>query len=141
MKFNESFTVSGKSPAQCFEYVTNPDNGAKWADAAKEVRAEGEPGVGRKIIVKAEMIITFDITQTVTAYDPPSRYAFGATSPMKVAYDFRFAESGDGTKIDVEVDADPGKFIPGGSFVLKPKLKKDFRNDMKRLEKFLADEA
>ncbi len=137
MKFDTSFTVPGVSPQACFDYVTDPDKGTEWAGSAKEVRAEGEPGVGRKIIAKAEMIISFEITQTVTVYDEPSRYAFGATKPMKVAYDFRFDAAGDGTKVSCEIDADPGKFIPGGSLLLKGKFKKEFNSDMASLEKAL----
>lgn len=136
MKFDTSFTVAA-SPQACFDYVTDPDKGTQWASAAKEVRAEGEPGVGRKIIAKAELIIPFEITQTVTVYEPPSKYSFSASKPVKMAYDFSFDADGDGTKVTCNLDADPGKFLPGGSFVLKPKFKKTFKDDMTSLEKHL----
>ncbi len=139
MQFNKSFTVPGKAPQECFDYVTDPSRGTEWAGSAKEIRAEGEPGVGRKIIVKAELVISFDITQTVTAYEPPTHYAFGATMPVKMEYDFTFAPDGDGTTVTCNLDADPGKFIPGGGLLLKGKFKKEFNGDMERLEKRLTN--
>lgn len=139
MQFDKTFTVPGKTPQQCFDYVTDPDRGTEWAGSAKEVRAEGEPGVGRKIIAKVDLVVSFEITQTVTAYDPPSHYAFGATMPMKVAYDFHFTDVDNGTKVTCNLDADPGKFIPGGSLLLKGKFKKEFERDMASLEKALTN--
>ncbi|MFT5221751.1 MAG: hypothetical protein ACI867_000044 [Glaciecola sp.] len=139
MKFDTSFTVPGKTPEACFDYITDPDHGTEWAGSAKEVRAEGDPGVGRKIIAKVNMILDFEITQTVTTFDRPTRYVFSATSPMKVAYDFRLEAAGEGTRVSCDLDADPGKFIPGGSLLLKGKFKKEFNNDMASLEKALAN--
>lgn len=139
MRFSETFTVPDKTPQECFDYVTNPDNGTEWAGAAKEIHAEGEPGVGRRIIAKVDLVLSFDITQTVTAWDPPTHYAFGATSPMKVDYDFTFSEAGSGTKVACVLDADPGKFIPGGSLLLKGRFKKEFQRDMASLEKALTN--
>lgn len=138
MQFDTSFTVPGKSPEECFDYVTDPDKGTEWAGSAKEVRAEGEPGVGRKIIAKVDMIIDFEITQTVDVYERPSRYVFSAEKPMKVAYDFRFEPADNGTRVSCNLDADPGKFIPGGSLLLKGRFKKEFNGDMQRLEKALT---
>jgi len=138
LNFTHSFTVPGKAPQEVFDFVTEPSNGTKWAGSAKEITAEGDPGVGRKIHVKAHMVISFDITQEVTTWEAPTHYAFGATSPVTVNFDFQFSPAGDGTKVDVKLDADPGKFIPGGSLLLKGKFKKDFQSDMSRLETALA---
>ena len=139
LQYDVTFTVPGTSPQACFDYVTEPSNGPAWAGSAKEVTAEGDPGVGRRIIAKADLVISFEIVQTVTTYEPPSRYAFSADKPMHVAYDFTFEEAGDGTKVSCHLDADPGRFIPGGKLLLKGRFKKEFEGDMARLEKILTD--
>lgn len=139
LRFDTTFTVAGTTPEQCFDYITDPDHGTEWAGSAKEVRAEGDPGVGRKIIAKVNMIIDFEITQTVDVFDRPTRYAFSATSPMKVSYDFSLAPAGDGARVTCILDADPGKFIPGGSLLLKGRFRKEFANDMAALEKALTN--
>ena len=82
--------------------------------------------------------MTFEITQTVTAFDRPSRYAFGADRPIRVAYDFRFTEEGDGTRVTSDMEADPGRFLPGGSLLLRGRFRKEFEGDMARLEARLA---
>ncbi|MFT5222562.1 MAG: carbon monoxide dehydrogenase subunit G [Glaciecola sp.] len=139
MKFDTSFTIKGKSAEDVFDFVAEPENGTKWAGSAKEITAEGEPGVGRKIKAKVDLIKTFEITQTVDVFDRPTAYSFSASSPIKIRYDFAFAADGDGTKVNCAIDADPGKFIPGGGILLKGTFKKLFNSDMKRLEAALNE--
>ncbi len=135
--FNTQFHVP-VPPEEAFAFVTDPDNGTKWAGSPTSVRAEGEPGVGRQIIASVNMVISFEITQTVTAWDPPSHYAFGATSPMTVAYDFRFTPDGEGTSIACTIDVDAGRFLPGGNRLLKGRFRKEFDGDMARLKAVLG---
>lgn len=139
LTYDASFTVPGRSLQECFDFVADPDNGTRWAGSAKEVTAEGPPGVGRKIVAKVDLVISFDITQTVTAYDPPTHYAFGADKPMKVHYDFRFTDAADGTTVACHLEADPGRFIPGGKLLLKGRFRKEFEGDMGRLEQALRE--
>lgn len=140
LTYNASFLVPGRSPQECFDVVADPDQGTRWAGSAKEIRAEGEPGVGRKIVATVDLIISFEITQTVSVWEPPNRYVFGADRPMKVTYDFRFEEEDGGTRVTCDLEADPGKFLPGGKLLLKGRFRKEFDGDMKRLEALLHSE-
>lgn len=136
--FEETLTISGRSPQEVFEYIENPDNGPEWTSAATEVRAEGDPGVGRKIFAKAGMMgVGFEVEQTVTAYEPHSRYAFSGEKPFHVAYDFTFTEDGDDTKVVATLEADPGKFFKIGGKLIARQFKKQFKGDLERLRKNL----
>lgn len=135
--FTETFHVAGVTPQQCFDYMTDPDKGTEWNGSAKEVRAEGEPGVGRKLITKANFILDFEVTAEVSVYEPGKAYGFGSTSPFPSNFLYTFTEKDGGTEVRAEVDVDPGKFLPGGR-LLGGKVKKEIQKDISSLKQRLA---
>src|SRR6188472_2431391 len=67
-----------RSPDDVFAFFSDPANDQRWRGHVKEIAAEGTPGVGRHVHQLVEgpggRGIAADIE--VTAYDPPSHYAF-----------------------------------------------------------------
>lgn len=141
-RFEETRTVRGKTPEQCFEWLTNPANGTKWVSSANEVWAEGEPGVGRVIHAKAGMLgVSMDVEQVVTAWEPGERYAYEGSKPFDISFDFKLTGEGDDTRIDAILEVDPGKFFPVGGFIVARTIKKQAEGDFDRLASHLEDEA
>lgn len=128
-ELHETRTVRGKSPQDVFDYVADPDHGAAWNSAARSVRGEGEPGVGRKIIASAGILaFTFDITQEVTVWDPPKAYGWAGDKPVKTNFVFAFEESGDDTTMKVDVEFDPSGLVPK---LMRGQVAKKFMSDFK----------
>lgn len=141
-RFDEAHTIHGKSPEECFDYVADPDNGTKWASAASEITAEGEPGVGRTFKAKAGILgVGIDAVQKVTIFDRPSHYAYEGSTPFHVGYDFLFTADGDDTKMAATIEVDPGKFFPVGGFIVARTIKKMAEGDMKTLAKLMESEG
>ncbi len=134
-RFEATRKVS-KPPEVVFDYIVDPDNGPAWSSSAKSVRAEGDEGVGRKLITKAGMMgMTFDVENEVTAYDRPSTYAFGGSSPFEVSFSFDIQADGDGSAVTGVVEVDPGKFFPVGGKLVARQFKKIFEKDVDSLMK------
>ena len=77
----------------------------------RRARAQGPPGLGSTIHQVVEgpggRGIPADIE--VTAYEPPSRYAFKVTAgPVRPVGEFQFAPSGSGTQVRFSLNADLG---------------------------------
>ncbi|MDX1511961.1 MAG: SRPBCC family protein [Nitriliruptorales bacterium] len=129
-ELHETRMVKGKSPREVFDYVADPDKGALWNSAAKSVRAEGDPGVGRRLIASAGILaFTFDITQEVTVWDPPNAYSWAGDSPVHTRFDMRFTEVEGGTELTADVEFDPKKLVPG---LMKGKVANKFMGDFKK---------
>ncbi|TMF39939.1 MAG: hypothetical protein E6I26_03600 [Chloroflexi bacterium] len=107
-----SRTVTIDRPAdQVFAFFADPANDRSWRPAVKEIAAEGPPGIGRRIhqVVEGPMGRGIAADIEVTAYEPPSRYAFRVVAgPARPSGEFRFAPSGGGTQVTFSLSADLG---------------------------------
>lgn len=141
-RFEEERLVRGKTPQQCFDWVADVDNATKWVSSASEVTAEGEPGVGRRIVAKASLLgVSMDAEQEVTVWDEPSRYAYTGDKPFHISFDFHFDAVGDDTNVRTILEVDPGKFFPVGGFIVARTIKKMAEGDINTLAKKLEAEA
>lgn len=137
--FEETRHITGKSPEQIFDYITDPANGPELVSAAKSVRAEGGPGEGRELVTKAGFMgMEFESRSTVTAWDRPRRYAFSGDEPFHLGFDFRLSQEDGGTRVDAALDADPGTFFPLGSKMVGKRIGKQFSKDLDNVEKNLS---
>jgi uncharacterized membrane protein len=105
-------TIVINRPAdQVFAFFANPANDQKWREHVKEVAAEGPARVGSRVHQVVEgpggRGIAADIE--VTAYEPPTRYAFQVVAgPARPRGEFRFSPSGSGTQVAFSLSADLG---------------------------------
>jgi uncharacterized protein YndB with AHSA1/START domain len=111
----ERTIVIDRPPDQVFAFFADPANDRAWRQHVKEIAARGPAGVGATIHQVVEgpggRGIAADIE--VTAFDPPSRYAFRVIAgPARPIGDFRFAPSGTGTSVTFSLRADLG-FLKG----------------------------
>jgi hypothetical protein len=128
-------TVTGATPQQCFDVVTDPTRATEWVSMANEVRAEGDPGVGRVLHIRAGIIgVSLTLEATVDQWDEPTSYAYGGDKPFHQHMAFTFTEAGDGTTMRCRVEFDPGRFFRFGTGkVAASTFAKQFQGDLDRL--------
>jgi uncharacterized protein YndB with AHSA1/START domain len=137
-RFEHTETIPGISAADAFAYITDPDNAPRWLSSAKEVRAEGDPGVGRVLVAKAALFgASFEVRSKVTTWNEPTAYAWAGEQPFHTAFAFRFTETDDGVEVHGAAEADPGRFLPIGGRLLGGRLRKQFENDVAALAREL----
>lgn len=138
-RFEETVHISGMTPDEVFDHITDPANGPELVSAARSVRAEGEPGEGRTIISKAGFLgAEFETRQTVSAWERPGRYAFGGDQPFPLHFEFRLSEDGDGTRVDGTLETEPGSFFKLGGKMVAKRIGKQFRGDLQRTAERLS---
>ena len=132
-------TVSGATPQQCFDVVSDPARAKDWVSMASEVRAEGEPGEGRVLHISAGLIgVTINLEATVTTWDEPTTYAYGGEKPFHQHMRFTFTPDGDDTALRCQVEFDPGKFFKFGTAKVAARtFAKQFEGDLDRLVRLI----
>ncbi len=111
----------GRAPETVFAFLTDPANDRSWRSGVKEISAEVPAGVGRRIhqVVAGPGGRGINADIEVTAYEPPSRYAFRTTSgPVRPEGEYRLAASAaDATDVTFSLSADVGgwkRIVMGG---------------------------
>lgn len=134
-EFDWTRTVTGVTPQGCFDVVTDPDRASEWVSMASRVTAEGDPGVGRVLHIKAGLIgMTINIVATVTDWDEPTAYAYGGETPFHQHMRFTFTPDGDDTTMRCQVAFDPGRFFKlGTGKVAARTFGRQFEGDLDRL--------
>lgn len=138
-EFDWTRTVNGATPQQCFDVVTDPTRANEWVSMASSVTAEGEPGVGRILHIKAGLIgVSINLDATVTQWDEPAAYAYGGDKPFHQHMTFTFEPAGDDTTLHCRVEFDPGKFFKFGTGKLAAAtFGKQFEGDLDRLVRLI----
>ena len=109
-----------RPPEDVFAFFSDPANDQRWRGHVKEIAAEGAPGVGRRIHQVVDgpggRGIAADIE--VTAYDPPTRYAFQVVAgPARPRGEFTVTPSATGSSVTFALAADLGgwkRFVMSG---------------------------
>ncbi len=107
----ERTIVIDRSLDEVFAFFATPGNDPRWRPHVKEIRAEGPAGAGARVHQVVDgpggRGIAADIE--ITAYNPPSRYAFKVVAgPARPVGEFRFEPSGAGTSVHFSLRADLG---------------------------------
>jgi uncharacterized protein YndB with AHSA1/START domain len=100
-----------RDPDTVFAFFTEPQNDPTWRPHVKEIAAQGPPGPGARIhqVVAGPGGRGIRADIEVTAYEPPSRYAFRVVAgPARPVGEFRFAPVGSGTEVTFSLSAEIG---------------------------------
>jgi carbon monoxide dehydrogenase subunit G len=108
------------TPEQAFAFFADPANDMRWRPGVKEISAMSTPAVGAKVhqVVAGPggRGIAADIE--ITAYEPPSRYAFKAIAgPARPVGEFRISPTATGTDVTFTLSVELGglkKLLMGG---------------------------
>jgi uncharacterized protein YndB with AHSA1/START domain len=82
-----------------FDFFTNPRNDLRWRTHVREIDTRGKREVGTRIrqVVAGPGGRGIPADLEITAYDPPSHYAFAVVAgPARPVGDFRFRATADG---------------------------------------------
>ena len=103
--------IINRPSEEVFSFFTDPDNDQRWRPLVKEISSEGPVGVGTRIhqVVAGPGGRGLPADLEVTAYEPPSRYAFRVTAgPVRPKGRFKFTPDGDSTAVTFTIDAHLG---------------------------------
>jgi len=111
MPHAERSIVIDRPPDEVFAFFSDPANDRRWRAGVNVMEPQGAVGVGRRVhqVVAGPggRGITADIE--VTAYEPPSRYAFKTVAgPARPVGEFRFEPAAAGTEVRFTLDAQLG---------------------------------
>jgi uncharacterized protein YndB with AHSA1/START domain len=101
--------VVDRSIDEVFAFFTTPSNDPGWRPFVKEIKAEGPPAVGSRIhqVVPGPGGRGIPADIEVTAYEPPTRYAFTVIAgPVRPHGEFLLAPAGTGTEVTLALRAD-----------------------------------
>ena len=127
-----------RSPEEVFAFFSDPANDQRWRGHVMEIAAEGEPGVGRRIhqVVDGPGGRGIPADIEVTAYEPPTRYAFQVVAgPARPRGEFRIAPSGSGSSVTFSLTADLGGWK---RFVMARPVQASMDGEMAGLDKAKA---
>ena len=132
---NAQRTITVDRPVvEVFAFFADPANDQSWRPHVKEIKAEGLPAVGRRIHQVVDgpggRGIAADIE--VTAYEPPTRYAFKVVAgPARPKGAFRFRPAGTGTEVSFSLSADIGGIK---QFLLAGPVQRSMDGEMRSLD-------
>lgn len=139
-KFETSIIIN-RSIEEVFAYVTDLRNNVKWTTGliAAEMTSPGPVKVGSTYKFDIKMMgMTLETSGEVTAYEPPTQYAWKATSgpfPMSGSITFESVEGG--TRIAEAIDARPGGFFKLAEPLLVKQQQSQMEADLKKLKEIL----
>ena len=137
----ELSVVINRPVADVFDFATNPANNAKWQEGLVESRlvSSGPIGVGAQITdVRKFLGRDMDSKLEVTAFEPNKTFAEKIISgPLKFEITQTFEPSGDGTKVSLVAQGEPGGFFKLAEGLVQKQLQGQLEGDSQRLKKVL----
>ena len=133
--------VINRPVAEVFAFATNPANNVKWQEGLVESRmaSSGPMGVGAQVVdVRKFLGRDMDSKLEVTAFEPNKPFAEKVVSgPLKFEITQTFEPSGDGTKVSLVAQGEPGGFFKLAEGMVQKQLQSQLEGDAGRLKKAL----
>lgn len=137
----ELSVVINRPVAEVFAFVTDPANNVKWQDGLVESRlvSSGPMGVGAQVTdVRKFLGRDMDSKLEVTAYELNRKFSEKVISgPLKFELTQTFEASGDGTKVSLIAQGEPGGFFKLAEGMVQKQLQSQLEGDAQRLKKAL----
>ena len=137
----ETSTIINRPLAEVFTFFTDPANNPKWEEGLIECRqvSPGPMGVGTEIIeVRKFLGQRMESKLDVTVFEPNKKYAVKvASGPIQFEISAMFEAVGDGTKVSISGQGEPGGFFKLAEGLVKKQLQSQVEGDVGRLKKVL----
>ena len=137
----ELSVVINRPVAEVFAFVTDPANSAKWQEGLVESRltSSGPMGVGAEITdVRKFLGRDMDSKLEVTEFVPNKKFSEKVVSgPLKFEISQSFEPSGEGTKVSLIAQGEPGGFFKLAEGMVQKQLQTQLEGDSQRLKKAL----
>ena len=133
--------VINRPVAEVFAFVADPSNNKKWQEGLVESRltSPGPVGLGAQITdVRKFLGREMDSKLEVTAFEPNKIFAEKVVSgPLQFEIIQTFEPSGDGTKVSLVAQGEPGGFFKLAEGMVHKQLQSQLEGDSQRLKKAL----
>lgn len=137
----EVSTIINRPLEDVFAFFTEPTNNPKWEEGLIECRKVSPVpmGVGAEIIeVRKFLGRHMESKLVVTAFEPDKKYAVKvAAGPIQFEISAMFESVGEGTKVSISGQGEPGGFFKLAEGLVKKQLQSQVDGDMGRLKRVL----
>jgi hypothetical protein len=127
-----------------FELVSNYQNSSRWVSGALEHRkiTPGPIGVGTVIGTAGHFMgQRVEATRTVSAYEPPARYAFRSAYPqVPFTTAFVFEPVLHGTRLTATIEGEPTGLYKAAMPLILSLIRQQLEGDLRRLKKLLEEQ-
>src|SRR5512133_1902539 len=134
-------TLVDRPMPDVFTFLSNPLNLPKWQSmvASIEQVTPGAVGVGSKYKVTAEMMgRKIDGLMEVTTFAPPDKFGFtNQAGPMQVNITITLKPVGNGEKIAMDAEGNPGGVFKIAEGILANQVKSQMEANLARLKSVL----
>jgi uncharacterized protein YndB with AHSA1/START domain len=126
-RFEEQRTA--RAPIEtCWDVLTDPAEAPAWVPFVSSASAEGEPGPGRQLFVRASLLgVSAEAEQVVDVWEPPNAYGWTGERPfptrLRVQLD---ATARATTESRASVETDPFRFVPLGRSLVERTVRRQF---------------
>jgi carbon monoxide dehydrogenase subunit G len=134
---SESVVIAASSQ-EVFDVLTDPNRAPEWSSTARTASGPSPVSLEEEFTIEGVFLgKTIETTFTVHEHERPTRYAYAATSPLRVAMAADLAEADAGTQVTVSIDLDPGLIFAAAGPLLKRQMRKQLRGDLESLRALL----
>ena len=138
--FEHSIWIN-RTPQEVFDYLSEPNNDPEWRRSAVSAEWISDPphGVGSTYkSVDKLMGRNMEVTQEVTAWDPPNQTGFqGASGPMSFEFTVTFEAPDNGTKATISVEAQTGGLFKIAEGLAAKQMEKQVSTDFAGLKRVM----
>jgi uncharacterized protein YndB with AHSA1/START domain len=128
-----------------FAMVSNYQNSSLWVSGALEHQqiTPGPIGVGTVIRTRGRFMgQPIEATRTVSAYEPPMRYAFrSAYQQVPFTTLFVFEAVPNGTQLTATVEGEPTGLYKAAMPLILSLMRQQLEGDLRRLKKLLEEQS
>lgn len=112
-RYEEQRTASAPIDT-CWQVLTDPDEAATWVPFVSSASADGQPGSGRHLYVRASLLgVSAEAEQVVDLWEPPHAYGWTGSRPFPTRLRVDLEATGEATThIHAAVETDPFGFVP-----------------------------
>lgn len=140
-------TSIGATPAEVWAYITVPENGPRWQEAAvwTKVSTPGPIGLGSRMDHLGRWLrMKVPTTAVVTVFEPPVRYGYDITSrfsrrPSLMRYSIEPAP--EGSRLALSNEAELPRWMKPLEPVLRRNVQAMFERDVARLKDVIESAA
>lgn len=140
------FSVDVERPTdEVFTYLTDPEKLPQWQTMILEASKQtpGPVSEGTKLSQVGKFLgrrIEMDVE--VTRFEPNQRATFESKSgPIPLSIDHKLQPAGNGTRIAVQVEGEPGNFFKMAEPLVGRMAERQFKNEYNNLKELLEADA
>lgn len=127
----------------CWQVLIDPSEAPRWVPFISSASAEGEPGEGRRLRVRASLLgVSAEAEQVVDVWEPPTNYGWTGSKPFPTRLRVELAQAGDAaTRIRAAVETDPFGFVPIARTIVRRTVRREFAKSADALVELVEHRA